>query len=160
MFISESLAQCLRLSRINCSISITGISEMQSVMRHATQITITPAYCNESAYTTIALILRSLTKYLSNRYRVQLETRPRTRICQSWLHEFRFNRYHNWCRSIRHACSRNGVRKSSEHEPTAQNTILGWILSGSIATPTTKSISALAHHGVVLETLDRNLHRL
>jgi len=40
---------------------------MQSVVRHATQITITPAYCNESAYTTTALILRSLTKYLPNR---------------------------------------------------------------------------------------------
>ncbi|KYM85827.1 hypothetical protein ALC53_04412 [Atta colombica] len=53
----------------------------------------------------------------------------------------------------------NGVRKSSEHEPTAQNTTLGWILSGLIASfPIIESIFALAHHGIVLEILDRDLH--
>ena len=44
----------------------------------------------------------------------------------------------------------DGIRKDTEHEPT-QNTALGWILSGSIASfPIAESISALAHHGVIL----------
>ena len=39
-----------------------------------------------------------------------------------------------------------------------QNTTLDWILSRPIASfPTTESISALAHHGIILETLDRDL---
>jgi len=37
---------------------------------------------------------------------------------------------------------------------------LGWILSEPIASfPTSESISALAHHGVIIETLDRDLRR-
>jgi len=64
-FIStESLAQRLRLVRINRSICITGISGMQSIVR---QTTITLAYRDGLAYSTIAFILRSLTKYLPNR---------------------------------------------------------------------------------------------
>jgi len=54
----------------------------------------------------------------------------------------------------------DGIWKGSEHEPTVQNTTLGWILSRSIASfPTTESISTLAHHRVVLEILDRDLRR-
>ena len=46
-------------------------------------------------------------------------------------------------------------------QPTAQNTILGWILSGIIVLfPITEWISALAHHEVVLETLDRDLREI
>ena len=52
----------------------------------------------------------------------------------------------------------DGVRKGSEHEPTAQNTTLDWILSGPIASfPTSESISAFAHHEVSIEILDRDL---
>jgi len=42
----------------NRSVSITGISEMQSV-----QIMIIPMYRDGSAYTTITFILRALPKY-------------------------------------------------------------------------------------------------
>jgi len=63
-FITESLAQRLRFIRINRSVCI---SEMQSVMHHTVQITITPSYRDRPAYSTTALILRSLTKYLPGR---------------------------------------------------------------------------------------------
>ncbi|XP_029162198.1 uncharacterized protein LOC114933791 [Nylanderia fulva] len=54
----------------------------------------------------------------------------------------------------------DGVRQGSETEPTAQNTTLGWILSGPIASsPTNLSIFETAHHGVVLEALDFDLRR-
>jgi len=69
IFITESLAQRLRLVRINRSVCITGISAMQSV-HHAVQITITPAYRNGFAYWTIALILRLLIKYLLDRINI------------------------------------------------------------------------------------------
>jgi len=41
--------------------------EIKNSFPNAVQITITPAYRDESAYSTTALILRSLTKYLLNR---------------------------------------------------------------------------------------------
>ena len=54
----------------------------------------------------------------------------------------------------------DGVRKSSQHEPIAQNTTFDWILSGTIASfPTSESFSTPAHHGVIIETLDRDLRR-
>ncbi|KYN39315.1 hypothetical protein ALC56_06302, partial [Trachymyrmex septentrionalis] len=54
----------------------------------------------------------------------------------------------------------DGVRKSSQHELIAQNTTFDWILSGTIASfPTSKSISALTHHGVIIETLNHDLRR-
>jgi len=52
---------------MNRFIYITGISEMQSVVYHVAQITITLVYRDEVVYSTIALILRSLTKYVPNR---------------------------------------------------------------------------------------------
>jgi len=67
VFISESLVQRLRVSRINRSVSITSISEMQSVS-HAAQIT--PAsrvLYYDRPYTSI--INEIFTK--SNQYRVQ-----------------------------------------------------------------------------------------
>ena len=50
-------------TRINRSVSITGISKMQSVVRYVAQITITPAYRDGSVYTTTAFIFWLLTKY-------------------------------------------------------------------------------------------------
>jgi len=53
----------------------------------------------------------------------------------------------------------DAIQKGSK-QPIAQNMILDWILSGPIASfPTTESISMLAHHGVVLETVDCDLRR-
>ncbi|XP_018399454.1 PREDICTED: uncharacterized protein LOC108777138 [Cyphomyrmex costatus] len=160
-FITESLAQRLRLKKINRSAFITGISEMQSVVRYAAQITITPADRDGPAYSTIALILRSLTKYVPN----QIET------ARKWSH----------LRGLKFADGDpmssdpidliigadlfgllilNGVRKGSPNEPTAQNTSLGWILSGPTASfSANQSTIEFAHHGVVLDTLDRDLRR-
>jgi len=130
-FIIESLTQ--RLVRINCSVCLTGISEMQSVVHQAVQITISPAYRDGPAHSTTALILRSFTKYLRNRV----------------------NTVYNWkhIAGLKLADSNpmksdpidiiidadlfgililNDVRQGSENEPTAQNTTLGWILSGPI----------------------------
>jgi len=158
-FIYKQALQRLRLSRINRSVSITSISEIQSVVRHATQITIIPASRDGSAYTTTAFILRSLTKYLSNQVNTAynwkhvagLELADRNPM-SSDPNDIIIDADHFGMLVL------DGVRKDSKHKPTAQNTF-GWILSGSIASFPTESISALAHHGVVLETLDHDLRR-
>ena len=52
----------------------------------------------------------------------------------------------------------DGVRKGSAHEPIAQNTTLGWIISGPVDPLYPESrVSVHVHHGNVLETLDFNI---
>jgi len=52
----------------------------------------------------------------------------------------------------------NDVQHSSQNEPTAQNTTLGWNLSGPIANLSAhESNSEFAHYGIGLETLGRDL---
>lgn len=53
-----------------------------------------------------------------------------------------------------------GVRKGSASEPVAQNTTLGWILSGPAAPdPNDASTVVSVHQTSVLESLDTNLRR-
>ncbi|XP_018396287.1 PREDICTED: uncharacterized protein LOC108774634 [Cyphomyrmex costatus] len=147
---------------MNCSVFITGISEMQSVARHAAQITITPASSEGPAYTTTALILRSLTKYMPSR----------VRSAYNWKHLTGLQLADRDPMSsepidviigadLVGMLVLEGVRQGNENEPTAQNTTLGWILSGSTASVQTDESKGfhLAHHGVVLESLDRDLRR-
>jgi len=152
MFISESLTQCLRLSRIapsplaKCNPCVT-LPKLRLLRRIATGLS-------------IAFILRSLTKYLSNRVNIVYNSRNRRNVARL---EFADRDSMN-SDPIDIIISAdpfgmlvffNGVRKSSKHELTMQNITFSWILSGPIASfPITKSISELAHHGVVLETLD------
>ncbi|XP_032689796.1 uncharacterized protein LOC116853053 [Odontomachus brunneus] len=124
-------------------------------------MTITPACRDGSAYITAAFILPSLTKYLLNR----------VEIAYNWKHVAELELAdHDPMSSdpidiiigadLFGKLVLDGVRRGSEHEPTAQNTTLGWILSGPIASvPHTNSVSALAHHGVVIENLDCDLRR-
>lgn len=134
---------------------------MQSVVRHAAHITITPASHDEPAYATTALILRSLTKYLPSRIQ----------NVGSWTHVVGLELADNdplnndpidviIGADLFGMLVLDGVRKGPATEPTAQNTTLGWILSGPIApAPRNGAASEVAHHGVVLETLDRDLRR-
>ncbi|XP_046145423.1 uncharacterized protein LOC123988715 [Osmia bicornis bicornis] len=50
-----------------------------------------------------------------------------------------------------------GVRKGSAYTPTAQNTVLGWILSGPVQSSIPSSVGI--HHISVLEDLDQDLRR-
>ncbi|XP_018371806.1 PREDICTED: uncharacterized protein LOC108766801 [Trachymyrmex cornetzi] len=108
-----------------------------------------------------ALILRSLTKYLPNRvdtahnwkHVAGLELADRDPMSSDLIDII-------IGADLFGMLVLDGVRKGSEHESIAQNTTLGWILSGPIASsPNTGSVSALAHHGVVIETLDCDLRR-
>ncbi|XP_076546670.1 uncharacterized protein LOC143305756 [Osmia lignaria lignaria] len=65
--ISEHLAQSLRLERVRRTTQITGIGEIQSVARHVADILITPATKNEPAYSTTAIVMTALTRYVPSR---------------------------------------------------------------------------------------------
>jgi len=63
-FMTENLAQLLHLPRIRTSVSVTGIGDTETPVRHAALITITSSASESPAYTTTALILKSLTRYI------------------------------------------------------------------------------------------------
>ncbi|XP_011687752.1 PREDICTED: uncharacterized protein LOC105449960 [Wasmannia auropunctata] len=158
---TESLAQSLRLPKVKRAVCITGIGETQSIVRSAAQITITPVSREGPAYSTTALILRSLTKYIPSRMNT---------AC-TWKHVAGLKLADSEPMSsdpidliigadLFGLLVLDGVRKGSEREPTAQNTTLGWILSGPITAPSVSDSTFVhAHHGVVLEGLDFDLRR-
>nr|XP_012153201.1 PREDICTED: uncharacterized protein LOC105664204 [Megachile rotundata] len=52
----------------------------------------------------------------------------------------------------------DGVRKGLVNQPIAQNTSLGWILSGPVA-PSNDTLSAPSHHTLAWDTLNKDLRR-
>jgi len=94
MFISN-LAQRLCLSRIHRS--VTGISEMQFVVRHAAQITITPT----TALPILCIYISIINEILPNRVNIAYYWKHVAEL--ELAHEF--DRHHNHNRSIRHARS-------------------------------------------------------
>ncbi|XP_024887554.1 uncharacterized protein LOC112464651 [Temnothorax curvispinosus] len=160
--ITESIAQCLRLPKISRSVCVTGIGDTKSIIRHAVTITLTPTSCDGPAYSTTALIMKSLTRYKPSR----------VNSMRSWKH----------ITGLKLADSEpmnldpidliigadlfgflllEGVRKGAENEPIAQNTTLGWILSGPVASPPSSlpRESVQIHHGTVFDDLDSDLRR-
>lgn len=125
-------------------------------MRRAAQITVTPASCNGPAYSITALILRSLIKY-----RIE-SILP---VIGSILLELTDSELMSPIDVIIGAdlfgmLVIDSVRKGSENESTVQNTTLGWILSGLIASSFVNgSTSVSAHHGEILEIPNFDLRR-
>ncbi|XP_029174695.1 uncharacterized protein LOC114943271 [Nylanderia fulva] len=129
--ITENLAQLLRLPRVKQNLSVTGVGQTKTSARYAANIKISPAKSNNPAYSTTALILCSLAEYVP----------PPVACHTQWTHLdaleladpdflsptpidiiFGADMYGN--------IHRDGSHKGTPHEPFAQNTAFGWILSG------------------------------
>ncbi|XP_011691714.1 PREDICTED: uncharacterized protein LOC105452372 [Wasmannia auropunctata] len=158
---TESIAQYLRLPKIKQAVYVTGIGDTKSAVRYAAPITITSASGGGPAYTTNALVLRSLTKYTPNRL-------PSSGL---WKHISGLTLADNEPMSLDPieliigadlygGLLLDGVRKGSANEPVAQNTTFGWILSGPVTPSATYSSESVhIHHGTVFEILDQDLRR-
>lgn len=70
-FITENLVQTLRLPKIHTTVKVTGIGDTRTSVRYAAHLTISPNNANVPVYTTTALILKSLTRYISHRIDMQ-----------------------------------------------------------------------------------------
>lgn len=154
---SENLAQLLRLPRVKRITRVTGIDESHQYARHIAHIQVSPALSPE--YSTNAIILKALTQYVPNR--VQLTTQ--------WSHLEDLPLADNAPMSsdpldliigadLYGQMLLEGLRKGQRDEPIAQNTTLGWIISGSVIAYDSPS-SVHTHHGAPLEMIDFNLRR-
>ncbi|XP_032688995.1 uncharacterized protein LOC116852593 [Odontomachus brunneus] len=67
-FISENVAQLLRLKRIRMPVSVSTVGSISAgLCRHAVELAISPRNSSSPSYTITALILRSLTSYTPER---------------------------------------------------------------------------------------------
>ena len=156
--ITESLAQLLRLEKETQFTMISGIGETQSVARYVAPIIITPVKKSEPAYSTHAIIIQKLTRYVP----------PRLNSSIKWPHLLGLELADEDPMSSEPVSMiigadlygqllLQGLRKGSACAPTAQNTSLGWILSGPL--PIDPDLSIPLHHVSVLDRLDQNLRK-
>ncbi|XP_029157828.1 uncharacterized protein LOC114930257 [Nylanderia fulva] len=157
--ISESLAQLLKVRRIKHPIRVTSIDQLFSTARHLAEIKISPEASDNPTFSASAIILKSLTTYVPPRV-------PSLAHCQHLNEISLADRDPNNSDPIdiiigadlHSLIIREGLRKGRSSEPIAQNTALGWILSGPASEPLPQP-PVHTHHSAIANDLDLTLRQ-
>ena len=159
-FITEELAQCLRLKRIRMPTSVSAVGCVNAgTYRYAAHITISPKNKQNPAFSTTALILKSLTAYAPKRMPLEstlahledlpwadhdpMSADPISIIVGAELYS---------------ALIKNGIRKGAVGQPIAQNSVLGWVISGPITSHSQASHAASVESSRDQPSLKVNAH--
>ncbi|XP_024868679.1 uncharacterized protein LOC112452619, partial [Temnothorax curvispinosus] len=171
-FITEKLAQCLRLKRVRMPTSVSAVGGVPAgTYQHAAQINISPRNKQTPAFSTHALILKSLTSYAPKRMTTEhtlahladlpwadhdpMSADPINIIVGADLYGVLIV---------------DGLRKGAVGQPIAQNSVLGWVISGpippskveshitSVASSEQPPLRVSAHHCLNL-SLDQELRK-
>ncbi|XP_071578243.1 uncharacterized protein [Temnothorax nylanderi] len=172
-FITEKLAQCLRLKRVRMPTSVSAVGCVHAgTYQHAAQVNISPRNKQTPAFSTHALILNSLTAYAPKRMSQEhtlahledlpwadpdpMSADPISIIVGADLYSVLIV---------------DGLRKGAVGQPIAQNSVLGWVISGPIppskveshttsvaAPPDQPPVRVNAHHCLSL-SLDQELRK-
>ncbi|XP_076549168.1 uncharacterized protein LOC143306442 [Osmia lignaria lignaria] len=158
--ISENLTQRLRIPRSRVSACITGIGNTAISCRSLATFTI--ASCKtESVYSMTAYVLRSLSSYTPNRVTADVKLSHIRDLDLADENPFSSDPIEMIIGADQYGLFLlDGLRKGTTKEPTAQNTTLGWILSGPV--PSSSSISSAStanFHCNVSSNLDIELRR-
>lgn len=157
--ISENLAQLLRSPHRRCNLRVAGINGGESTARSTTSITLSPTDCEEPAYTVHAIILPTLTQYAPGRVNIpRLWDHTRT-LRLSDLDPFNYDPIDLVIGADLYGrILREGTILGGSHQPTAQNTIFGWVLSGVVASHS-EATSVASVNVTLLEDLDFQLRQ-
>lgn len=130
-FITENAVQMLSLPRKRIQATITGIGEQTKHANHSVQITITPRVASSFTLLTNAVVLEKLSTTVHTDY----EVNEWNHIKQLQLADPAFyegNKVDILLGAAEYAkIIKNGLVKGEEGAPIAQNTELGWIISGN-----------------------------
>ncbi|XP_070172315.1 uncharacterized protein [Polyergus mexicanus] len=161
-FISEALAQTLRLQRIRMPTSISGVGGCAAgTARQAAYIKISPLIPSSAYLSATALILPSLTTYaphrvvdksaLSHLYNLAwADPDPTSTESIDLLIGADL-----CCEAIL-----EGVRKGQSGYPVAQQTIFGWVISGPVPDSATRSSHTVSvHHCTSLMSLSEDIQK-
>ncbi|XP_024892506.1 uncharacterized protein LOC112467859, partial [Temnothorax curvispinosus] len=146
-FISENLAQLLHAKRIRMPTSVTAVGGIHAgTFRHATQLSISPRKTLTPSFTTTALILGKLTAYTPKR---QTDLSALSHLTDlSWADPdptspdpiqiiIGADLYSDLIL--------DGIRKGDIGQPIAQNSVLGWVISGPLKSNATDAHSTTMH---------------
>ncbi|XP_070162567.1 uncharacterized protein [Polyergus mexicanus] len=173
-FISESLAQILRLKRIRMPISVSAVGGINAgTFQHATHIFISHRKSLAPSLSTTALILKSLTSYTPRRHvdlssLSYLSDLPRADSDPTSSDPINIIIGADLYSDI----IRDGIRRGSVGQPFAQNSIFGWIISGPLTSlerndPSQSTMTfghcdrgrISAHHTISSPSLEEELRR-
>jgi len=157
--ISARLAQNLKLRRLRMPISISAVGCVNAgVSRYAAVIKISPFNESRPVLTTTASILKSLTSYFPSRTATSISLNCYSDLTLADPDPFSSEPVDIiigadlYCELLL-----DGIRRGGSGQPTAQNTILGWILSGPTAIPSSPRRLITVQHCASSLSLDREL---
>ncbi|XP_071652355.1 uncharacterized protein [Temnothorax longispinosus] len=165
-FISENLAQTLRVKRIRMPISISAVGGINAgTFQNATRIFISPRASLVPSLSTTALILPSVTSYIPKRnadissisYLSDLplaDTDPTSRDPISLIIGA----------DLYNEIILDGVRKGGIGQPIAQNSIFGWVISGPVSSAafpehSSAKVPRISTHHICSLSLEKELRR-
>ncbi|XP_076660299.1 uncharacterized protein LOC143363619 [Halictus rubicundus] len=159
-FVSNNLVQQLRMQKVRSPISVTGLGgEQTSNINYSVHLRIGSSKQASPALSTRAFIVRNITQYVPPPVQVEnysalsdLALADPTPASQQRI-ELLLGA------DIFAQILRPGVRRTSDQGPIAQNTVLGWILSGCLNTRNSPRLAVTAHLGVTIDPLERALAR-
>lgn len=157
--ISENLAQSLRLQRRRCNLRVAGINDSASVARSTTTVLLSPTDGATPCYTVHTIVLPALTQY----------TPTRVACSGSWGHTqtLRLSDPEPFNADpidlivgadLYGMILREGTIREDSYEPTAQNTVFGWVLSGIVSAHSEASTTPSVNISI-LESLDSQLRQ-
>ncbi|XP_024878200.1 uncharacterized protein LOC112458683, partial [Temnothorax curvispinosus] len=163
-FISENLAQILRVKRIRMPISISAVGGVHAgTFQHAASIFVSPRASLVSALATTALILKSVISYIPKRntdisslsYLSDLplaDTDPTSRDPISIIIGA----------DLYNEIILDGIRKGEIGQPVAQNSVFGWVISGPVNTSPhndSAEFPRISTHHICTLSLEEELRR-
>ncbi|XP_070518860.1 uncharacterized protein [Cardiocondyla obscurior] len=162
-FISESVAQILRAKRRRCPIAISAIGGASvGHVRQAIFVKISSPLRRDAGYGATALILDSLTAYAPKRAVPLGSLSYLTGLTLADPNPTQSGPIHLIIGADLYGdLLREGLRKGQTGQPIAQNTALGWVLSGPLRATDDRlpSPQLLAHHCTPLLDLDASLRQ-
>ncbi|XP_046141752.1 uncharacterized protein LOC123987798 [Osmia bicornis bicornis] len=159
--ITENLAQRLKAPRAHVSITITGVGNSDISCKTSTTLQIVSCKRSRPAYSTTALIVTNLSNYLPPRVSGNFNLQHLRGLDLADDNPFSSDPIEMIVGAdIYGLILQQGLKKGAANEPVAQDTTLGWILSGPIPTNSdsqTLPFQIAAQHCTTLEDLDSAL---
>lgn len=139
-FVTERLWQTLRLRRVKMPISISAVGCVNAgTCRYAALIQISPVDQSHPVFTTTASILKSLTNYSPSPVLSDINWRHLADLTLAGPNPLNADPIDIIIGADLYSeLLLDGIRKGTSGQPIAQNTILGWVLSG----PTSASVAS------------------
>lgn len=156
--ISDKIVQTLSLSRVRQYTRLSGIGGARSLSRYTVQIWIGPAFNSKPTHATTAYVLPKVTQFVSPTVGSLLQWAYLSKLTLADRDPLSSTPFDVIIGAdLYGSLLLDGIIRGSSHEPIAQNTVLGWILSGRVLSES--CVSKATVHVLQLENIDESLCR-